>query len=754
MNKIIYTLKAMSLSAVLFWAGNAGAATYTAVASGNWSDAATWGGTAPGSTVSNDNIIIPAGFTVTLDNEVEFGGLLNSIDVNGTLSGEHELRITSGSLTGNGTLTLTELEISGLSALTFTGDLDVDVLRTDLAFNLNLEAVVDVQDSLVLEGGTLTIVGGSTFTLANEAVIKVDGGSLVVDGGAVTPDGDYDVLYVGGSVTSGAETSFTGFNNLMVDLEDDEAVLSLGEDVTVEGDIEQMSGIIALNGNKLVINGDYDNTSTVGLRGSATSVLEINSDAVWTSDLRFETGAQQLDSMLLNIAGGTDLNLVSDLTIVGQLELQHGNLNLVDGAELIAGAGADMRINQGAITIDNGTFNGTASYNVIYVGTASETALEMTGSGLNDVTLDLDAASGTVALDEAYTISGDLHLISGTLNLAGNDLTLQGDIETTSEGWLMADNTADLTIDAPVSLTDTLNFSAAGGNLFALNIDIASGGTVMIGSDLKVNELNFTNGSIIMLDRSLELASDGTMSGIDENSYVMLEEGGSFVATVPSGGNFVWFPVGTTDDYSPAMIQLNSGTTSKFEVNVMEGVWSNGTSGMDLSDGTPVVDRTWNISSDAGSSTNMDLKLQWSGNMEVNSFDRNNAYIAHYLNNMWDVETSSSAMTTSDGMYELTREAITSLSPFAITETGSELKIEENSIIAGIYPNPVNDQLTINLKEAGTQVELLDAYGKLVSTTTTGGNSLQLDFTGMPAGYYFVRATSGSAISTQKIVKQ
>jgi hypothetical protein len=105
-------------------------------------------------------------------------------------------------------------------------------------------------------------------------------------------------------------------------------------------------------------------------------------------------------------------------------------------------------------------------------------------------------------------------------------------------------------------------------------------------------------------------------------------------------------------------------------------------------------------------------------------------------------------------MYELTREAITSLSPFAITETGSELKIEENSIIAGIYPNPVNDQLTINLKEAGTQVELLDAYGKLVSTTTTGGNSLQLDFTGMPAGYYFVRATSGSAISTQKIVKQ
>jgi hypothetical protein len=378
----------------------------------------------------------------------------------------------------------------------------------------------------------------------------------------------------------------------------------------------------------------------------------------------------------------------------------------------------------------------------------------MTGAGLNDVTLDLDASSGTVVMDEAYTVTGDLHLISGTLDLSGNDLTLQGDIETTSEGWLMADNTADLTIEAPVSLTDTLNFSSTGGNLFALNINIANGGTVMIGSDLKVNELNFTNGSIIMVDRSLELASDGTMSGIDENSYVMIEEGGSFVATVPSGGEFIWFPVGTTDDYSPAMIQLNSGTTSKFEVNVTDGVWSEGTSGMDLSEGTPVVDRTWNISSDAGSSTNMDLKLQWSGNMEVNSFDRTDAYISHYINNMWDVETSTSAVTTADGMYEITREAITSLSPFAITETGSELAIEENSIIAGIYPNPVNDKLTVNLKAAGTQVELLDAYGKVISTTISTGDSMQLDFTGMPVGFYFVRATSGSFVSTQKVVKQ
>ena len=47
------------------------ATTYTASANGNWSAAATWGGTAPGANITSaDAIVIPLGTTVTLDENV------------------------------------------------------------------------------------------------------------------------------------------------------------------------------------------------------------------------------------------------------------------------------------------------------------------------------------------------------------------------------------------------------------------------------------------------------------------------------------------------------------------------------------------------------------------------------------------------------------------------------------------------------------------------------------------------------------
>lgn len=51
------------------------AAEVTAVASGFWSNADTWGGTTPG---ADDDVLIPAGITVTLDANVECGGIIVS----------------------------------------------------------------------------------------------------------------------------------------------------------------------------------------------------------------------------------------------------------------------------------------------------------------------------------------------------------------------------------------------------------------------------------------------------------------------------------------------------------------------------------------------------------------------------------------------------------------------------------------------------------------------------------------------------
>lgn len=74
------------LAASLLVCGFASATTYTAVASGNWSNGATWGGSAPPFTLgATDQVNIGIGITVTMDNNVTLNGLLSAINVSGTL---------------------------------------------------------------------------------------------------------------------------------------------------------------------------------------------------------------------------------------------------------------------------------------------------------------------------------------------------------------------------------------------------------------------------------------------------------------------------------------------------------------------------------------------------------------------------------------------------------------------------------------------------------------------------------------------
>ena len=57
------------------------ASTFTAVASGNWSSSATWGGVIPALNNLTDQITIPAGITVTMDSDVTLNGITSQINV-------------------------------------------------------------------------------------------------------------------------------------------------------------------------------------------------------------------------------------------------------------------------------------------------------------------------------------------------------------------------------------------------------------------------------------------------------------------------------------------------------------------------------------------------------------------------------------------------------------------------------------------------------------------------------------------------
>jgi hypothetical protein len=85
----------------------------------------------------------------------------------------------------------------------------------------------------------------------------------------------------------------------------------------------------------------------------------------------------------------------------------------------------------------------------------------------------------------------------------------------------------------------------------------------------------------------------------------------------------------------------------------------------------------------------------------------------------------------------------------------TELGVRDQNVKAfRIYPNPVNDMLNIEYVDNLTQVEVFTLLGQKVISKNVGATSTQVDMTRLPAGTFLVKATSGSASQTFKIVKK
>lgn len=128
------TIKKWCLAALMLGTSFSFAATFTAIASGNWTSNATWqGGLAPGTTINNnDDIIINSGVIVSMDQDVTFNGFNilvpgGTLQVNGTLTSTNNSTLTmnNGDLMGSGTIDLYRLEFSGLSTFNHTGSATV-----------------------------------------------------------------------------------------------------------------------------------------------------------------------------------------------------------------------------------------------------------------------------------------------------------------------------------------------------------------------------------------------------------------------------------------------------------------------------------------------------------------------------------------------------------------------------------------------------------------------------------------------------
>ena len=135
-------------------------------------------------------------------------------------------------------------------------------------------------------------------------------------------------------------------------------------------------------------------------------------------------------------------------------------------------------------------------------------------------------------------------------------------------------------------------------------------------------------------------------------------------------------------------------------------------------------------------------------------------------------ESAWNSVITTEEMVELTVEDSTLYEGYVVTHCTNGLWSEpsdtiifqadhsgiddytlENTVV--VYPNPTNGMIQIQNSESRIQdVEVYDAYGKMLNALNVNDHAAALDLSGYAAGIYFVRVTTDRGVVTKRVVKQ
>lgn len=476
----------------------ASSAVFTAVASGNFNAAATWGGAAPNINNTVDQINIPAGITVTLDNNVTINGLLASMTVAGMLTGgaNSTLTVMQGSLAGAGTINVGTLNMGVTSALSFTGALTVEYLN-NASTVIQSAANLTVTRGLNLTGGVFTTATGGTTTLANDATITLSGGLLAINGGALALANNYNVRYTTTAATTGLELSGAGLRTVMFDVPVGTAV-TLGNNLVIgaNGGLNLSGGTLMLNGRDLTINGALTSAANTAIISTSASSIVINSATGSTGALNFTGVGNAVKNLTVNIGQNNVTTIMGAVNVTNMLTLTSGTLRFVNSTLTLSGG-----------VTGAGSLSGDATSNLV-VNTVGgiQTPLRFAADGqtINDLTVNVGAANA-VRLGSALVVNGTTSLMNGNLNISDVTLTLNGAV--TGAGQFIINAASGLIVETNAGLTNALNFS--GSTIGALTINTDAGQTVMLGTDLIVAQaLSLQGGTLVLNGNDLTVAGD------------------------------------------------------------------------------------------------------------------------------------------------------------------------------------------------------------------------------------------------------
>ena len=478
------------------------AAARTASVSGNWSNTATWGGSAV--PVAGDAVTINSGITVT----VNANASCTSLDFLSTATVASNVNISSGiTLTVSGTVTIPRPNAVTNTLAVGAGSLNTANIAFTNGGNANRHQItistgtVTVSGnitqtgstgsaSIIFTGAGLLQVGGTFLTAATGTLTTVAGSTVEYNAAGAQTVGDF--TYAGNLTLSGSGAKTLG------------TVTTIGGNLTLSGNATATTGAnLAVTGNLSVGDGTtftaagftltVTGTTTVG--GGTSGILAISSATgtkTFTGAVTVNSGGAITESAAATIAFGNDVTIGGTLTENGAATVGFAG-NLTNNGTYTASSG--VHTFSGALktiggtstnTIPSVTISGTTTNN----GTLTISTTLAGGSILtNAATGVLNFGGGSITPPLTATAVGNTVNYTGTGQTlkvtAYHHLILSGGAETfgaiiTIAGNLTLSNTATATTAAALTIGGNLNI----GNgttftipAFSLNVN----GTTTVG---------------------------------------------------------------------------------------------------------------------------------------------------------------------------------------------------------------------------------------------------------------------------------
>lgn len=528
--------------------------------------------------------------------------------------------------------------------------------------------------------------------------------------------------------------------------------VTLDSDLSIQGDFEPQNGYLDFKGNKLTLKGDWASGANGKVAANASSDLVIANTGSFSGNLAFTNNGNTVNDFTVNlnsnseqVALGTEVNVNGDLALQqGQLGLNGNNLYL--NGNMAGGGSGSLSANGNASVIANS--------NQSFEGPLRMTQGNQT---LQDLEVDLPV-NDTLALGSDLVLSNELRTKGGELTLNGHRLEIQGNISSTSSGTLSGDANAELALNTSGSLNGALKFTQGQARLGTFDVNVGSQNEAKLGSDLTIHsELMLDQGQLMIGDQNLHLDSNAVINGQAASSYVVTNGNGTLNRMLYNQDTGI-YPVGTAANYSPARINHQANNAVEYGIDVKSGVKANGTSGSDLANSQSLVDQTWFVNASSNANVNMDLRLEWVPDLEVNNFDFNNCYVTHYMNGSWDTRSGESAKVTDQSTFYIERDGIQSPGPFAVREDTSTTGLETASFQNDepkIHPNPVQDEISIQAKGGHfDHVAIYSSTGKLLRSQPVSSKQNAFSIKNLEKGLYILRLTGDHYQATTKFMKR